>query len=238
MPLEDVLAHVREREKTLTVYAPTDDLVSAVRERFATRNLTVDYVPCSDDEPGRIELIDGGARRESLPLSALEPLVDDHEGDTGTDPDPAYTALLDHVDATTLTLDDPRQRRHARREVEDRAWRRSSGRLVAGFQSAAAFDDRRDTYRVLGDALDVHVYVAGPAPEPLDGVDVHSLDDADVTDYRFVAYDGGGDETKKSAFLAETGVDGHRECACVLTYEPELVDDVFDALGVPNRAPP
>lgn len=237
MPLEDVLTHVREREKTLTVYAPTDDLVSAIRERFATRNLTVDYTPCPDDEAGRVELTDGGACRESLPLSALEPLVDDHhEVDTGTDA--VYTPLLDHVDATTLTLDDPRQRRHARREVEDRAWRRGSGRLVAGFQSAAAFDDRRDTYRVLGDVLDVHVYVAGPDPEPLDGVDVHPLDDADVTDYRFVAYDGGGDETKKSAFLAETGGDGDRECACVLTYEPGLVDDVFDALGVPNRAPP
>lgn len=234
MPLRDVIERVREREKTLTVYAPDDRLVPSIRDYFTSQNLSVDYVPIPESEPGHVVLSEHDRFRESLPLAALEPLVDpahdQHPRRVGDDP--PYKPLLEHVDGATFTAYDRRQMLHASREVEDRAWRCGEGRLAAGFQTAEQFTDQRDAYRLLGDVLDVHVYADGTADTP-DGVDLHALD-GDATDLWFVAYDGGGDETQKSALLAEERGDG--EFYGVLTYEPALVDAAFAELEVPSRA--
>jgi len=235
MGLRDIVSGVESREKTLTVYAPSDALADAVRDYFASQNVRVVHEPVADTADARVELSDDdGERVASVDVRAIEELVsgraDRDFGDT-----PPYRAILEGLDKTTFTSYDRTQMMRASREVEDRAWRVGEGQLVAGFQRLSTFETQHDAYSLLADTgLDVHVYGAPDADVDAVGTTVHGVDSSEIRETWFVAFDGGPTPTQKCALLAEERERG--EFYGFWTYDPDTVDRVFDAVtGNPNR---
>lgn len=225
MSLRRLIAEVRGREKTLTVYAPRDaDVVAAVREYFASQHVAVEHER-ADGDP-RAVLSDDGEELAAVGADALRELTsrDLHEvGEAAP-----YSPLLAHLDGTTFTSYDRRQMTMASREIEDRAWRTNGGQLHSGFQALSNVRKERNTYDQLAACdLDVHVYGAPDADLGEAPFTVHGIDSEEVAATWFVVFDGGGNREQSSALLAEEREeDGFYG---VWTYDPELVER---ALGV------
>jgi DICT domain-containing protein len=224
MALRDLVAAVRDREKSLVVFAPpsASGVVDEVRDTFTLQNLAVEHVPVDSDAELRAELTDGDAVLGTVDGDDLLSLVAPDQQTAVA----ATASVLDHVDETTFTYYDRGQMIRATREVEDRAWRVGRGTLHAGFQFCSTFADQSEVYRRLGGtALSVHVYGA-PDVEPPEGpFTVHVSRDADVTDVWFVAFDGDGEDAQKCALVAQQEEDDRYYG--FLTYDPALVDDVL-----------
>lgn len=226
MSLRRLLADVRGREKTLTVYAPEDaDVVDAVREYFASQHVAIEHER-TDGEP-RAVLSDGGEVLASVGGEALRELTsrDLHEvGEAAP-----YSPLLAHLDGTTFTSYDRRQMTLASREIEDRAWRANEGELHSGFQALSNLDDERETYeRLAAGSLDVHVYGEPDVDLGETPFSVHGIETEAVVSTWFVVFDGGGDREQSSALLAEERDEGG--FYGVWTYDPELVERALGAL--------
>ncbi|GAA0659176.1 DICT sensory domain-containing protein [Salarchaeum japonicum] len=235
MGLRDIVSGVESREKTLTVYTPTDALADAVRDYFASQNVRVAHEPVADAADARVELSDGdGERVTSVDVEAVDELVSGRSNREFGDAVP-YRALLEHLDRATFTSYDRRQMVTASREVEDRAWRVGEGLLVAGFQTLSTFETQHEAYRLLAETnLDVHVYGAPDADVASVGTTLHPVDSPDVRETWFVAFDGGPSPEQKSALLAEEREPG--EFYGFWTYDPDTVDRIIDAVpGTANR---
>ena len=227
MSLQRLIAEVRGREKTLTVYAPRDtDTVDAVRQYFASQHVAIEH-EWTDGDP-RAVLSDDSAELATVGADALRELAsrDLHEvGEAAP-----YSPLLAHLDGTTFTSYDRRQMTMASREIEDRAWRANEGGLHSGFQVLSNVEDERNTYEQLAaGGLDVHVY--GAPDEDLGAVpfSVHGTDIAEVRSTWFVVFDGGGNPEQSSALLAEEREDGG--FYGFWTYDPAVVERALGALA-------
>lgn len=228
MSLREVVATVRGREKTLTVYTdPGTSVVPELREYFASQNVAIEDADAGSD-PEHAVLSDDGEFLTAVGIDPLRSLTDGTPRDVGEEA--AYGRLLSHLDRTTFTSYSRRQMLEATREIEDRAWRTRDGRLYAGFQRASNFTGERETYaRLAATDLDVHVYglpdVTLDAP---DGVTFHGAAIPDVASSWFVVFDGGDDPRQACALLATEREDGFYG---FWTYDAALVDDALDALG-------
>src|SRR6056297_118285 len=226
MSLRRLIAEVRGREKTLTVYAPRDaDVVGAVREYFASQHVAIEHAR-TDGEP-RAVLSDDGGELAAVGADALHELTsrDLHElGEAAP-----YSPLLAHLDGTTFTSYDRRQMTMASREIEDRAWRANDGQLHSGFQGLSNLRDERETYeRLAAGDLEVHVYGAPDADLGATSFSVHGIENEEVASTWFVVFDGGGNREQSSALLAEEREDGG--FYGLWTYDPELVERALGAL--------
>lgn len=236
MDIRDVIDSVRARERTLTVFAPDDTLADALAAHFASQNVRVVHERVPETELPSVVVSEHGRVRARVDASSVATFVDDNPLVKRVGEDVPYRDILEAVDDTTFTAYDAESMLYASREIEDRAWRRGEGTLAAGFQSAASFDAQRHTYEVLASGdIDVHVFVPDGVEEPPANVTVHEATGG-VADAWFVAYDGGGAARQKSALLAEERAP--RRFYGVLTYEPSLVDDAFDALGFATDSSP
>ncbi|WP_188884348.1 DICT sensory domain-containing protein [Halarchaeum grantii] len=230
MGLRDVLETVRSHEKTLTVYAQRDAIVSELRDYFASQNVAVRYSRCPPDAAEHAVLAHDGVFEAAVGLAALRTLVDPDAPPKRVGEPAPYQPVLEALDGATFASYDHRQTLHATREVEDRAWRAGSGTLHAGFQRLSTVREQRETYaRLATRDLDVHVYGAPDADVRIDGVTVHADDSPDVTETWFVVYDGGPDPQQKSALVAEERTPG--AFYGVWTYDGALVDRLLAALG-------
>jgi len=225
--LRRLMAEVRGREKTLTVYAGRDaDVVSALREYFASQHVAIEH-EVVDESPRAVLRDDGGERLASVGADALRELAsrDLHEvGESAP-----YSPLLEHLDGTTFTSYDRRQMTMASREIEDRAWRANSGQLHAGFQRLSNVRKERETYEQLAASdLDVHVYGVPDADLGDPPFAVHGSDAEELALTWFVLFDGGGNREQSSALLAEEREDGG--FYGFWTYDPTLVERALAAL--------
>lgn len=227
MSLVELLSGVEAREKSLAVHTADEETVESVAERFADRNVRVTAATTESRRSGYAVLSVG---HRVLAAASLPELVPDG-GLTGPPASAgrSYEPILEELDETTFTSRDDRRMRATTREIEDRAWR-TGGTLYAGFQRYSRLDERLSVYERLGrnPALDVTAlaYPDAELSDHDDTFDVYPERTSELRDVRFVAFDGGGDEERKCALLAEEREP--RRFYGVWTYDPETVDYVFD----------
>jgi len=230
MTLASILTAATNRRKTIHSYGATDtDLAT----QFAGRNVTVESHRLPPDGPEPFVVLRDnetflGAISEADLQSFLSPSTTppwriDEAGDE-------YHALYTLLDDTVFASLDRRQLLGASREIEDRAYRVGQGRLSVGFQSGSAFEAQRTLYRRLADDtdLDIHVYVVDDLlTDDLGGITVHVEPTPEIGRYWTMAFDGGDDPSQQCALVAKQHDDTYEG---VWTYEPRLVERVFEAL--------
>jgi len=148
MSLRGVIDQVREREKTLTVYTdPETAIVPDLRVYFASQNVVVEEADAAE-RPEYAVLSEGEEYLTAVSIEALRELTDGSVRTVGEDV--SYSPLLEHLDRTTFTSYSHHQMVQASREIEDRAWRASEGRLYAGSsgsRSSSRSERRTRTWR-------------------------------------------------------------------------------------------
>ncbi|WP_436926550.1 DICT sensory domain-containing protein [Halosimplex amylolyticum] len=227
-PLRDVRDRARGPGKTVTTFGP--DPYADLKPVLAQFDVGLDheFLPIPESE-GYLTVSVEGRTLGSISAAAFGELRDpDTElpWDAATR-ESAYRDLVQLLAGTTFVMDDRRHLLATAREIEDRALRRGHGRLYASFQSLSAFRAQVPVYERLVGRTDLRAFVYGaPDWEPPDVEHVTvRLDDADdLVAFWVVAFDGAGDDDAKCAMIAEeTAPD---EYTGVLTYDPEVVDDL------------
>lgn len=229
MTLDELVARVEDRRKTITLYAP--DERRHVGDLFATRNVTVEHVRIPEGGPGGFAVIrDDEGFVGAIGLDELETLLEppiSRPWDAGLG-GPEYGALFDALDDTLFSSFDRRQLLAAAREIERRAWRAGAGVLRVGFQRHSAFRDQVPIYERLGADTDLDVHVYGRRdwdPPAVPGVSVHSETSDEIGSYWFLAFDGGDDRENACALLAEERSPGR--FFGFWTFDRELVDELL-----------
>ena len=240
MSLSELIAGVEEHEKTLTVFNADEDVVTAFRERFADRNVTVRPESTPSGKPGEfVTLSEDGEVLTATSITDLQRMLDDADVALGLGDSP-YQPILDHMDETMFTSWSIEQMVAASREIEDRAWRVGEGSLHAGFQYLSTLRGELPVYERLGSKnLDVHAYAAPDEDPPEhEGFTLHIERAEEIERSWFVVFDGGASATPQ-----ETG-DAVDENKCALlaeereprkfygfwTYDPDTVDWIIDHL--------
>ena len=236
MSLRSLLSSAARDRRTLHCY---DNGESDLDERFDGRNVSVRSHSLPSNGPSPFVVIrndDGflGAVSHATLQSFLSPST------TPTwrmdEADRSYRVLYDLLDDTVFAGLDRRQLLGATREIEDRAYRVGAGRLHVGLQSRAVLEAQESLYRHLAAEtnLDVHVYIVDEwRDDPLPGITVHVEPTPEIGRFWVVAFDGGPDPTQQCALVGEQRGDSYEG---VWTYEPALVEQVFDALGASDSA--
>lgn len=234
MGLDAVIEAVRDRERTLTVYNPTDGLVEELRAFLVDLNVSVHAAETPSGRPEDLAVLTmEGDVLATVPGGRLRSLLADvpaGPGGLGID-DTEYRQLLQHLKETTFTSYDTARMRGASREVEERAFRVARGSIVVGFQRPALLERERETYAGLVDrGLDVTVLTTpdGPVPE-VRGATVDAVDDDELRDHWFVVFDGGGEPDQACALLAQER--SPDEYYGFWTYDAAVVDRIRDALS-------
>ncbi|MFB6243402.1 MAG: DICT sensory domain-containing protein [Halobaculum sp.] len=231
MTLREIIETVESREKRLTVFDPPDDeVVEQLREYFESQTVRIEVGTTDSDLSGYAVLSDSDAEDEVLAAVDLR-----HFGEPGEPDDVSpFAPIIEHLDGTTFTSYDLRQMMAATREVEDRAWRKGTGTLHAGFQHTGAIRQQTDVYADLaGKDLDIHAYCTpGPDVPEIDGVTVHQEDSEEIGRSWFVVFDGDGDPMDACALLAEErGDTDERLFYGFWTYDPDIVDEILSHLS-------
>ncbi|ESP88613.1 DICT sensory domain-containing protein [Candidatus Halobonum tyrrellensis] len=233
MSLRDVIASVEGREKRLTVFdPPSEAVVTDLREYFASQQVRIEVGESDSDLSGYAVLSDEDdhAVLAAVDLRDLEGAA---EATAGVGEPRTFSGLLEHLDDTTFTSYDTEQMLAATREMEDRAWRKGTGELHAGFQRVGALRQQKAVYEDLAKKrLDIHAYCTPAADVPsVEGVTVHQADTPEIRSSWFVVFDGDGDPNDACALLAEDRGDGERrEFYGFWTYDPSIVQRVLDHL--------
>ncbi|MFB6192145.1 MAG: DICT sensory domain-containing protein [Haloarculaceae archaeon] len=225
-----------ERRRTTAIHYGADD-GEDLAAQFDARNVEIRRreLPPGGPDPFLVLRRDGsfrGAVTVGFLRSYLRPPLDRPTDATGLSS--AYRALFELLDDTVFGSLTRRQLLATSREIEDRARRTGRGTLHAGFQSLSAFRAQRSVYRELagGTDVDVHVYAADASPADLADlpVTVHAAADSDgpIGRYWFLAFDGGSDDGRACALVAEQR--GESSYYGAWTYDPALVERVLSAL--------
>jgi hypothetical protein len=230
MSLSELIAGVEAHEKTLTVFNADREVLSALREQFHDRNLSVEGDETTDGEPSFVVLSERG---EFVTAAGLDDVLGAPDRD---DREPGFEAeatrpILDHLDETMFTSYDTGQMVAASREIEDRAWRVGKGSLHAGFQTLSVLETQMDVYTQLAEKdLDVHAYAFPDTDVPVHDTDltIHVERAEEIERSWFVVYDGAGVDVNKCALLAEEREP--RTFYGFWTYDPSTVDWIIDHL--------
>ena len=209
MSLSEIIEYVKGNEKTLVVFNPPVDstLVSELRDYFTTQNVTVRSQQTASGSPAGIAVLQlGDEVLASVPLDQLQELLDGgalRSDGLGVD-DTDYHEILGHLKETTFTSYNKRRMVLISHEIEDRAMRVDSGRLLAGFQYNSKLLDQRTLYEQLGTThLDIHTFAVPDGQSvDIDGVTHHTEDIEEIRRSWFVVFDGGGQNKYKTALLA------------------------------------
>ena len=221
MALREFLDSAAARRKTLTVFSP--DRYETLAEHFETRNVAVEHADLPDDGSGGFVVVsEGDEFVGSVGEAAIRELVGPPTA-FGTAPTDATRALLSLLADTTFVSFDKRQMLAAAREIEDRAYRRLRGTLRTGFQRLSALRHQERVYEALATEtdLDVHVYGRPDWDPEVPGATVHEADDGEIGAFWFVVFDGGGDDERACALVAEERDSGGFHG--FWTYDPETV---------------
>lgn len=268
--LSDAIDAVARTRKTIEIYADEDSISEEIARQFSTRNVDVvertlpgtDVLETSGPEasdrgtsnrgtndPGFVVLRDeNGTFRAAMGIDRLGVVVApgaDHYH-AADDPDTEILDGLgngyDFLEETLFASYDRRQLLAATREIEDRAWRRGSGRLLVGFQTAAALRAQVDAYdRLAARGLQITVFIEDETTDsndaPIDdsgmevleeAIDVIVSDADEIGRFWLLAYDGDGDDYSKCALLGEER--NPDRYYGFWTYDPDRVDELIDYL--------
>jgi DICT domain-containing protein len=226
MTLSELIAGVEAHEKVLTVFNADEDVVEALRDRFADRNLSVEAASAEAGPDGYAVLSEDG---QFLAAIGVTDVPTEAEEQSVGFADATYRPVLDQLDETMFTSFATRKMVAASREIEDRAWRIGRGSLHAGFQMKSVLADELGVYNRLAerDGLSVHAYAYPDGEGDLDAsseLTVHLDDSDEIRDSWFVAYDGGGVDENKCALVAEEREP--RRFYGFWTYDADTVDYV------------
>ncbi|WP_129116974.1 DICT sensory domain-containing protein [Halegenticoccus tardaugens] len=232
MSLKELIRDLESRRKTVTIFAHEPD--PGLAEYFDDWHVSVEYERLPRDGYEEFVVVsEGDEYLGSVGVGALAALQSPRIRDPGrrklAEADLHY--LLELLDDSVFSSFDRRQMLAASREFEDRAARVGRGTLSAGFQSLSAMRRQLPVYRELASLPGLSVHVYGRAdwdPPDVPGVVVHRLADGELADVWFVAYDGGGNPMYECALVAEEV--GPGDFYGFWTYDPALVDRVFDAV--------
>jgi len=227
MGLFELIAAVDDEEKTLTVFNPEAGVTTALREHFADRNLAIEESE-SDAGPRNYAVLSRG--EEFLAAIDVSDVLGDRNGVEPGFTRETYEVVLDELDETMFTSYDTERMVAASKEIEDRAWRGSTGELHAGFQTCSRFASQADVYEHIAQrgSLDVHVYAhpeGNEGFEPPPTPTLHLSTATEIHDTWFVAYDGVGVDATKCALLAEERLPG--SFYGFWTYDSETVDAII-----------
>jgi len=234
MSLADVIAYVKQKEKTLVVFNPpaNSTLITELRDYFSTQNVTVTGKQTSSGEPENVAVLRlNGAVLASVPVSQLQELLAGgglRETGVGID-DTDYHEILQHLKETTFTSRDKAEMVAISHEIEDRALRVGGGRLLVGFQKPAKLIEQTDRYeRLAAQSLNIHTFAVPGDPVGIDGVTHHAEATTEIDESWFVVFDGNGDDSYKTALLATE--QAPNEYYGFWSDDPEIVDSIGDHL--------
>ncbi|MFB6307690.1 MAG: DICT sensory domain-containing protein [Haloarculaceae archaeon] len=231
MTFHEIIERVNGRKRTLSLYnldVPPGTLDPVVNY-FEPQQVRIRRRETETGHPTNFAVLhDGPEFIAAADLRDLHGWVSLDSGlHTRSFADIEYPDILEHVDDTTFTEFGKRRMILASREIEKAAYRGEVGELHTGFQRLALLQSQRSIYTRLGESdLDVHVYGL-PDWEPPEemGVIAHGIDTAEIAESWFVVYDGGGDETKACALLAEEV--GENVYSGFWTYDADLVGEIY-----------
>jgi DICT domain-containing protein len=234
MTLRDCLEQIRQLEKELVVFnvASPDPIDDQLSTYFATQNVSVSTAQTASRKPLTAILSDDTNVLRRIDIETLRELVDrssSHSENVGIS-DAEYEAILGHLKETTFTSYDTEQMLYASREIEDRARRTGTGTIYAGFQQCSVMADQQAIYKDLARrGLDVHTYgVPDTTPPELGTAQVYAIDSDELAKMWFVVFDGGDEESQKSALLAE---EQDENCFYgAWTYDATIVDGIIKYL--------
>jgi hypothetical protein len=236
MNLRDCIEYIRHREKELRLFNvdPTDAIHEDLGAYFETLNVRISAERTASGAPEDVAVLSNATEVLAVvDVANLRELLDDVP--TGASQlgiaDGKYEDVLRHLKETTFTSYDRQQLLYASREIEDRARRVGQGSIHAGFQRCSVMADQQSVYTDLARrGVSVHAYgVPDATPPDLGSGQIHAISTDEIAETWFVVFDGGGNETQKTALLAHE----HDENAFYgsWTYDPGLVDHVLAHLG-------
>lgn len=232
MDLRRSIEWIRRHEKELSLFNidPQDPIPDTLRTYFETQNVEITVRRTASDAPRDIAVLsDATGVLALVDLSTLRELTEtDHTGSDGVGiADAPYESILRNLKETTFTSYDTEQLLYASREIEDRARRVGQGSIHAGFQRCSVMRQQRHIYTDLARrGLSVHAYgVPDALPPELGPGTVHAVRRDEIAESWFVVFDGGGDNSQKSALLAEER--DENEFYGAWTYDPGIVDSVL-----------
>lgn len=236
--LRDSIEFIRRREKELRLFNidSTDAIHEDLRTYFETLNVRITAGRTASGAPeGVAVLSDATEVLAVVDAATLRELLEDvptGDGQFGI-ADGKYEGILRYLKETTFTSYDSEQLLYASREIEDRARRIGRGSIHAGFQRCSVMAEQRSVYADLARrGVSVHAYgVPDVVPPDLGSSRVRPISTDEIAETWFVVFDGGGDDTQKSALLAHQR--DENDFYGIFTYDPKFVDHI---LGYLNRA--
>lgn len=235
MDIRACIDFVKRHEKELAVFNPGDGgfIVEEIASHFETRNVRVTSYRTASGSPKRLAVLsDESSVLAVLGVSDLwQRLGDTQSGSRHAESETSpQGSVLGHLKETTFTSYDNDQLLYASREIEDRARRVGDGSLHAGFQRVSVLEDETAVYTDLAHkGIEIHTYgIPDTTPPNIGSGDVHAIPSNEIATSWFVVYDGGGDDTQKSALLAEER--GENSFYGAWTYDPRIVDAVLKHL--------
>ncbi|MFB6128297.1 MAG: DICT sensory domain-containing protein [Halorhabdus sp.] len=235
---------VEDRQKTVTVLnrESVDPLYRMLEGMFDDDSVTVtesqdpdqpgDVVLLRDEQTGSLAVSQMGEISETLLLVNSDLYV------TGTVPleEVETPEVVAHLSDVTFTVADKQKFLliHISRHIESLALETDDGVLHSSFQRLSRIQDERGTlraYETLADSnVGVHVYGVDDWEQPdfADRLSVHAGDTPELRKSWFVVHDGGGDEDRMAALVAEEI--GPNEYRGYWTFESSLVKEILDYL--------
>ncbi|ACV12520.1 putative sensor protein [Halorhabdus utahensis DSM 12940] len=235
MTLSQIVEAISEHEKHLVLFNcdPGDPIVEDLRVYFQSQNVRIEGETTASGAPANVAVLSD--RESVLSIEAVSTLRELLENvPPGTDAigiaDGEYESILGHLKETTFTSYDSEQMLYATREIEDRARRVRAGTIHAGFQRLSELVEQRSIYADLAArGLDVHAYgVPDTTPPDIEGATIHAVENDEIAETWFVAFDGGDEDSQKCALLAEERGDG--SFFGTWTYDPTIVDSILGHL--------
>jgi DICT domain-containing protein len=231
MTLRRVIEFIKSHEKDLVLFniSATDPLGADLRERFDTQNVRVRTAQTASGTPEIAVLSNDDSVLTVERIATLRDAVaadPDQSRETTVGANSQDLPFFTYLKETTFTSYDRTQLLYASREIEDRARRIGTGRLHSCFQRVSIMADEQDVYADLAQrGVDVHAYGIPDADPPDVGAGhVHAVDTDEIAQSWFVVFNGGSDETQKSALIAHE--ESPNSFFGAWTYDPQLVDRV------------
>jgi hypothetical protein len=224
MRLTDIAAEVTDRRRCVTVFAPT--LSSGLAKWFDTRDVEVVHRLTAESAAEPAATVTEGDR--CLGWVELSPVAVERRSDTTPQTlydDVGYRDLLSLLSETRAQRFAAHHLDAMTHEYADRAWRCGEGTLYVGLGRTPPRGAAATTYSLLAmeSDVDVHLYGAAGIVAEVPGPAIHP----GARSVRFVAYDGGGDDDQKCAFVAEERGAGYTG---FWSHRPETVDSIVEPL--------